>query len=161
MPPEGYGKFELNVHSNDCYTAERSEQAHRLPHHDRHHGHGGRPTRSSSSTAASTPTATTPPTGTSYPSLLSVTSTTLTPDADGTVGVQVTCGTGSKGCSGTLAATAGGTGLGSIPFTLPEEQTARLTLPGPVPATADQVGLTVTTTDAVGPTSTVTLPVQR
>ena len=21
MPPEGYGKFELNVHSNDCYTA--------------------------------------------------------------------------------------------------------------------------------------------
>ncbi len=21
MPTEGYGKFELNVHSNDCYTA--------------------------------------------------------------------------------------------------------------------------------------------
>ena len=21
MPPEGYGKFEMNVHSNDCYTA--------------------------------------------------------------------------------------------------------------------------------------------
>ena len=27
MPPEGYGKFELNVHSNDCFTAGGPEQA--------------------------------------------------------------------------------------------------------------------------------------
>ena len=27
MPPEGYGKFELNVHSNDCYTAGGPQQA--------------------------------------------------------------------------------------------------------------------------------------
>lgn len=58
MPPEGYGKFELNVHSNDCYTAGgptkltgfltlTDTRARRSP------------TRSSSSTGASTRTATT------------------------------------------------------------------------------------------------------
>ena len=81
MPPEGYGKFELNVHSNDCYTAGGPSKLIGLPDHHRHAGPRGhqprlrvrrllRPRDNS-------------PTGVEYPSLLTVTSPVVTPDSQG------------------------------------------------------------------------------
>ena len=82
MPPEGYGKFELNVHSNDCYTA------------------GGPSKLTGFLTITDTrgrevtnplfefdgcfdPGADNSATGVFFPSLFAVTTTTLTPDDEG------------------------------------------------------------------------------
>ncbi|MEJ7833801.1 MAG: hypothetical protein WKF79_12860, partial [Nocardioides sp.] len=99
-------------------------------------------------------------TGVSFPSLLNVTSTTLTPDDHGQVGLQVSCGAGSEGCSGTVTVNAGGQSLGSVPYTLREQSTDTLTLPTPVPVGSDEVSFQVTSATGIGPTSPVTLPVQ-
>jgi hypothetical protein len=158
MPPEGYGKFELNVHSNDCFTA-------------------GGPTKLTGyleMTTADGRTVTNPvfefdgcfdphgddtPTGHSFPSLLSVTSTTLTPKQDGTVELGLGCGTGADGCAGTVTATAGGRTLGTQSFGLEEEATDTLSFPTPVPRGARQVSFAVHVTRGVGPTSPSVLPV--
>ena len=58
------------------------------------------------------------PTGVEFPSLLSVTSTTVTPDADGRVGLQVTCGTGQRRLRGTVDRAAPAAGArDSVPST--------------------------------------------
>ena len=116
MPPEGYGKFEVNVHSNDCYTV----------------GSPSKLTGYLTLTDAKGREVTNPvfefdgcfdpgssdrPTGVSFPSLVSVTSTTAATDAQGRPGVQLGCGTGADGCAGTVVATAGGhpPRLGALP----------------------------------------------
>jgi hypothetical protein len=160
MPPEGYGKFEVNVHSNDCYTA-------------------GGPTKLTgylTMTDARGREVTNPvfefdgcfdpnsdnsPTGNSFPSLLAVTSTTLTPDPDGNISLGLGCGTGADGCAGTVTANAAGEKLGTVPFDIKEEATDSLTFPAPVPDGAKEVTFTVQTSAAVGPTAPVTLPVQH
>jgi hypothetical protein len=159
MPPEGYGKFELNVHSNDCYTA------------------GGPSKLTGFLTMADTkgdvvtnpvfefdgcfdPHGDNTPTGVVFPSLLAIASTTITPDATGNAGLQVTCGSGDQGCAGTITVTAGRTDLGTIPYHLTEESTATLPLPAAVPADAREVVFTAHTTTGAGPTSPVTLPAQ-
>ena len=85
----------------------------------------------------------------------------MTPDDQGRVAFPVSCGTGSDGCAGTVTAVSGDTQLGSVPFDLIEESTAKLTLPEPVPTGAKDVEFTVHTTTGVGPTSPVTLTVQQ
>src|SRR3954453_998748 len=122
MPPEGYGKFELNVHSNDCYTA------------------GGPSKLTGFLTMTDTqgdvvsnpvfefdgcfdPNGDNTPTGVVYPSLLAIASTTITPDADGSASLQVTCGSGDQGCAGSVAVSAGDQKLGAIPFELEREAT--------------------------------------
>ena len=159
MPPEGYGKFELNVHSNDCYTA------------------GGPSKLTGFLTMTDTkgdvvtnpvfefdgcfdPNGDNTPTGVVYPSLLAVASTTITPDPDGKAGLQVTCGTGNKGCAGTIDVAAGDTKLGSIPFEVAEESSTTLPLPAAVPAGTDELTFTVHMSEGAGPTSPVTLPTQ-
>ena len=159
MPPEGYGKFELNVHSNDCYTA------------------GGPSKLTGFLTMADTkgdvvtnpvfefdgcfdPNSDNTPSGVVFPSLLAIASTTITPDAIGNAGLQVTCGSGDQGCAGTITVAAGRTNLGSIPYDLAEESTATLPLPSSVPAGASEVMFTVHTTTGAGPTSPATLPTQ-
>ena len=89
MPTEGYGKFELNVHSNDCYTA------------------GGPSKLTGFLTMTDTegrvvtnpvfefdgcfdPNGDNTPTGVDFPSLLAVASTTITPTAHREAGLQVT-----------------------------------------------------------------------
>ncbi|GAA2113626.1 hypothetical protein GCM10009843_01500 [Nocardioides bigeumensis] len=57
MPNEGYGKFELNVHSNDCYTASGPSKLTGFVTMTDTSG-ARSPTRCSSSTHASTPAAT-------------------------------------------------------------------------------------------------------
>jgi len=155
MPPEGYGKFEVDVHSNGCYTAggpsklvgfqtitdADGEQVNNPvyefdgcfdPHGDN------------------------TPTGNEFPSLLNVTSTALTPDADNEIPLQLSCGTGSTGCQGTVAARAGDTDLGTVPVNLQEEQTTTLRFPTPVPTGADSVTFTITVTKGTGPKGPVT-----
>lgn len=155
MPLEGYGKFEVQVHSNGCYTA------------------GGPSKLVGFQTITDTkgdevpnpvyefdgcfdPNGDNTPTGNVFPSLLNVTTTALVPDADHTISLQLSCGTGSTGCQGTVAAKAGDTDLGTVPVNLLEEQTANLHFPTPVPAGADSVTFTVTVTQGTGPKGPVT-----
>lgn len=156
MPPEGYGKFELQVHSNGCYTA------------------GGPSKLVGFATLTDTrgrvvtnpvaefdgcfdPDGTDVPTGVEFPSLLSVTTTALRPDSRGRVALQATCGTGSSGCHGTVTAVAGRTELGTVPIDVDEEQTATLAFAKAVPDGAAEVTFTITLTDGVGPPKPVTL----
>ncbi|GAA2113620.1 hypothetical protein [Nocardioides bigeumensis] len=98
-------------------------------------------------------------TGIVFPSLLSFTSTTITPNGDRKAGLQLTCGTGDKGCAGTIVVTAAHRKLGTIPIDLAEESSATLPLPSAVPAGATEVTFDVHVTTGAGPTSLVTLPV--
>ena len=155
MPPEGYGKFEVQVHSNGCYTA------------------GGPSKLVGFQTITDTegdevnnpvyefdgcfdPNGDNTPTGNEFPSLLNVTTTALLPDADHKISLQLSCGTGSTGCQGNVAAQAGDTDLGTVPVNLQEEQTANVHFPAPVPAGADSVTFTITVTQGTGPKGPVT-----
>ena len=156
MPPEGYGKFEVQAHSNGCYTA------------------GGPSKLVGFQTITDTrgrqatnpvyefdgcfdPNGDNSPTGNKFPSLLATTTTALLPDSERRVSLQLSCGTGSTGCQGSVKATAGSAPLGTVPFGLKEEQTAKLQFPRPVPHGAKAVTFTFTTTTGVGPTSPTTL----
>jgi hypothetical protein len=156
MPPEGYGKFELQVHSNGCYTAAGPSKL------------VGFPTLTDTRGRVVTnqvaefdgcfdPDGLDTATGVEFPSLLSVTTTALRPDDQGRVSLQATCGTGSGGCRGSVTATAGSTTLGTVPIDVVEEQTANLTFPQAVPAEAAEVTFTITLTTGVGPPKPVTL----
>ena len=100
-------------------------------------------------------------TGVTFPSLLSSTTTALLPDAQGRVSLQLSCGTGSSGCEGTVRARSGRIRLGRLPFTIKEEQSATLTFPTPVPSQAGAVTFTVRTTSGVGPSGPITLDMPR
>jgi hypothetical protein len=159
MPPEGYGKFELNVHSNDCYTASGpSKLTGFLTITDTRGREVTNPVFEFD--GCFDPEGSNASTGVEFPSLLAVTSTTVSLDAAGQVAVQLTCGTGSEGCAGTVVASAGGTPLGSIPYKMAEESTATLTVPSPPPAGAATLDLEVRPRTGVGPTSAVSLPIQ-
>jgi hypothetical protein len=159
MPPEGYGKFELQVHSNGCYTAGGpSKLVGFLTMTDK----AGRTITNpvAEFDGCFDPQGDNTSTGVSFPSLLNVTSTTVQPTADHKAAVQVSCGTGAGGCSGTVAATSGSTSLGSTRFSVKEEQTQTITLPDPLPAGAQDVTFTFTPTVGVGPSKPSTIPLQ-
>ena len=158
MPPEGYGKFELNVHANDCYTAGGpSKLVGFLTITDQHGDDVDNPVFEFD--GCFDPSSSNEPTGVLFPSLLSVTSPSVSPGASGKVGVQVTCGTGSDGCAGTVTATAGGASLGAQQFTMKEEATDTIAFDTALPSGATEVTLTFTVTTGVGPPKPVTLPV--
>jgi hypothetical protein len=159
MPPEGYGKFELNVHSNDCFTAAGpTKLTGYLTITDKDGNEVTNPAFEFD--GCFDPAGDNAATGNSFPSVLNVASTSLTPDALGKIGLQLTCGTGSDGCSGKITATAGKVDLGSGSFDLREESTGNLTFPAPLPRGASEVTFTVKAATGVGPSSPVTLPVQ-
>lgn len=160
MPPEGYGKFELNVHSNDCYTAAGPTKL------------TGFLTLTDTTGAEVTnpvfefdgcfdPHGDNTATGVLFPSLLAVTTTSVTPDAQGGGAVQVTCGTGSEGCSGTVDVSAGDRELGSVAYDLKEESTEAIAMPASVAGDESEITLTFRPEHGVGPTSPVVLPVQQ
>jgi hypothetical protein len=155
MPTEGYGKFEVDAKSNGCYTAGGPSKL------------VGFQTITDKSGKEVTnpvyefdgcfdPKGDNTPTGTEFPSLLNVTTTTLLPDANNEISLQLSCGTGSTGCQGSVNAAAGGTDLGTLPVDMKEETTANLHFPTPVPAGADSVTFTLTTTSGTGPKGPVT-----
>ena len=159
MPTEGYGKFELNVHSNDCYTA-------------------GSPTKLTGYLTMTDakgrevdnpvfefdgcfdPHGDSSPTGTFFPSVLSVLSTTVEVDPQQHATLQLGCGTGAKGCAGTVTAVAGSARLGTVPFTLKEESTRTVTFPTPLPPGTKEVTFTVKGTTGVASGSPTTLSLQ-
>lgn len=160
MPTEGYGKFEVQVHSNGCYTA------------------GGPSKLVGYQTITDTkgdvvnnpvyefdgcfdPNGDNTPTGNIFPSVLNVASTILPVDAGGKVGLQVTCGTGAQGCAGTISAASGSAPLGTITYRLKEEATATLRVPAVVPADAKDVTFTFTPTVGMAPPSASTIALQR
>ena len=156
MPPEGYGKFELQVHSNGCYTAGGSSK---LVGYATLTDRRGRVVTNpvAEFDGCFDPDGSNAPTGVEFPSLLNVTTTALRPDGQHRVSVQTSCGTGSTGCHGTVTAVAGGTELGTVTLDADEEQTATLAFAKPVPAGAAEVTFTITLTAGVGPTKPVTL----
>lgn len=159
MPPEGYGKFELNVHSNDCFTAiGQTKLTGFLTITDTSGRDVTNPVFEFDS--CFDPNTVNTATGVTFPSLLAITSTTLIPDADGKVGLQITCGTGSRGCAGSVTAKAGTVTLGTVPINLKEEASATLTFPVAVPGSATVVTFNIQMTNGFGPTGTATIPVQ-
>jgi hypothetical protein len=160
LPPEGYGKFELNVHSNDCYTVTGPSKIIGFLTMTDPRGREV-PNPVFEFDGCFDPNGDNAATGVVFPSLLTVTSTSVTPDDKGWVGLQVSCGAGSDGCSGTLTAKAGGRDLGTLPYSLPEQSTGTLTMPTPVGDSAVEVSFHLRSATGIGPISAVSLPVQR
>lgn len=159
MPSEGYGKFELNVHSNDCFTAiGQTKLTGFLTLTDTRGREVTNPAFEFD--GCFDPASDDSATGVHFPSLLAITSTGVTPDAEGRVGPLASCGTGSDGCAGTVSATAGGTRLGTVSFRMDEESTAPIRFPTPLPAGAKEVSFQVTATSGYTSSDPVTLPVQ-
>lgn len=160
MPPEGYGKFELNVHSNDCYTAGGPSK---LVGFQTITDKAGREVNNPlfEFDGCFDPRGDDTPTHTSYPSVLNVASTVLPVSTDGHVGLQVTCGTGAEGCAGSIAVTSGTTSLGEVRYRLKEEATATLPVTTAVPAGAKDVTFTFHAQTGMAPKSPSTIDVQR
>lgn len=160
MPPEGYGKFELNVHSNDCFTAGGpSKLVGFQTMTDKRGAQINNPLFEFD--GCFDPNGDNTPTGNIFPSVLNVASTILPVDAGGKVGLQVTCGTGAQGCAGTISAASGSAPLGTITYRLKEEATATLRVPAVVPADAKDVTFTFTPTVGMAPPSASTIALQR
>jgi len=155
MPLEGYGKFEVAVHSNGCYTAGGPSKL--VGFQTITDSKGSEvPNPVFEFDGCFDPAGDNSPTGTEFPSVLNVTTTTLVPDAQNEISVQLSCGTGSTGCQGSINATAGETDLGTVPVDMKEEQTANVQFPTPVPPGADSVTFTLTMTAGTGPKGPVT-----
>jgi hypothetical protein len=159
MPPTGYGKLEVTVHSNGCYTVGSPSS---LIGYQTITDKRGRTVNNPAYEfdGCLDPNGDDSPTGVTFPSALTVTTTTATPDKDGHINVGLACATGVGGCAGTVTATAGSTVIGKVPFHLTEEATRSLPVPGTVPSNAKEVTFTVHTTAGVAP-SPATVPVQR
>jgi hypothetical protein len=130
MPVEGYGKFELNVHANNCYTATGPTKL----------------TGYLTITNAAGKDVTNPlfefdgcfdsdgdtnPTGVSFPSTLAVTSTSLDLSGD-RVYPQFSCSLGAEGCAGTVTATGvDGQPLGTATYDLEEGRSVKLAFASP------------------------------
>jgi hypothetical protein len=155
MPPEGYGKFELAVHSNGCYTAggpSRLVGFQTIT--DTRGGQVANPAFEFDGCFDTQGDNT--PTGNEFPSLLTVTTTALLPGANREISLQLSCGTGSTGCTGSVAAKAGDADLGTVSVDMDEETTTTVHFPQPVPTQADSVTFTITMTDGTGPKGPVT-----
>ncbi|MFL6060696.1 MAG: hypothetical protein ACJ72E_05660 [Marmoricola sp.] len=160
MPPEGYGKFELTVHSNDCFTVggpsklvgfqtitDKAGKTVNNPVYE----FDGCFDPSSSNTRS----------GTTYPAVLSLTSTVLPVDASNRTGVQLTCGAGANGCSGTVTVTDGSITLATMPYKLQEQATATLPIPADVPAAAKSLTFAFKPAVGIAPNGTSDVDVQR
>lgn len=160
MPAEGYGKFELNVHSNGCYTAVGPTK---LTGYLTLTDTNGRVVTNPAFEfdGCLDPASDSSPTGVSYPSVVSVASPSITPDASGHAAVRLTCGPGDGGCVGTMTVTTDGVSLGSAPVKVAEALSADVALPGAVPAGAKQVEIAVHLSTGVGIDDPVTVPVTR
>lgn len=160
MPPTGYGKFELSVHSNGCFTVGSPSS---LIGYQTMTDRFGRTVYNPAYEfdACLDPHSDGTPTGVTFPSALNVTTTTEIPDAQGRPSVGLACGVGAGGCAGTVTATVGTTVVGTGSFHLTEQATENVAVNGALPAGTQQVTFTVHAAVGVGPTSPVTVPVQH
>ena len=132
--PDGWGKFELNVHANGCYTATGpTKLTGFLTISDARGRDVTNPLFEFDS--CFDPHGSNAPTGVVFPSVLTVSSTALGTGPDGPT-VDVSCSLGEQGCAGTVAARAadGTTGTGTYDLEPGRKAPVDLTgvLPGPV-----------------------------
>ncbi len=160
MPPEGYGKFEVTVHSNDCYTAGGPSKLVGFQTVDDRRGHTvNNPAYEFD--GCFDPNGDNTVTGVRFPSVLQVTSTALTVDAAGKAGVQVSCGAGDGGCIGLMTVTDDSTVLGTVHYAIDEQATPTLAVPVAVPADATELTFSFASTTGVAPPKPTTVPLQR
>ena len=128
--PDGYGKFELNAHSNDCFTAGGPSKLVGLQTITDTHGndvpnpvfefddcfdpHGS---NAPTGVAFASPTPT-PAGGAVAPAALTLPSAGVTLDGHGRIAPRLACSTGDGGCAGTLTAERGKVTLGSTTYAL-------------------------------------------
>lgn len=160
MPPEGYGKVELVVHANDCYTASSPSKLVGFQTIEDRHG------RTVNNPVAEfdgcfDPGSEDTPTGVTFPSALQVTSTEVAARDAGATGVQVSCGPGAGGCSGVVDVVADRRRLVTVPYRIAEQATPTLRLPVALPSDAGSVSLTFRPTTGSVPPDPVDLPVVR
>ena len=160
MPPEGYGKFEVTVHSNDCYTAGGPSK---LVGFQTINDRRGRTVNNPvyEFDGCFNPNGDNTATGVSFPSVLQITSTVLAVTPDGKTGVQVSCGAGDGGCSGTMTVADDTQTLGTVRYGMKEQATPTLAIPVAVPADAKELTFTFTGSRGVAPPKPSTVPVQR
>jgi hypothetical protein len=160
MPPEGYGKFEVTVHANDCYTAGGPSK---LVGFQTINDHRGRTVNNPvyEFDGCFDPNGDNTATGVSFPSVLQVTSTVLTVRPDGTVGVQVSCGAGDGGCTGVMTVSDGSTTLGTVRYDMLEQATPTLAVPVAPPVDAKELTFAFSPTAGIAPPKPTTLPLQR
>lgn len=155
MPAEGWGRFELNVHSNACYTAVGPSKLIGLLTISDAGGHDvTNPV--SEFDGCFDPHADGSPTGVSFVSLLSITSPSLTP-GQGRIQPEITCSLGTGRCTGVVTAAVGRRTLGTVSYDLPDGQGGALSFPTPPPGT-DAVTLVVRPSSGRGPADPVVVP---
>ncbi|UDY23311.1 hypothetical protein [Nocardioides sp. Kera G14] len=163
MPSTGYGKFEITLHSNGCYTVGSPST---LVGYQTITDRRGRTVSNPAYEfdACLDPKSPDTPTGVSFPSAVAITTTTATPAADGTLSDGLACGVGRGGCVGTITAVAttpsGDVPIGEGSFRMSEQATRNVPISGTLPAGATRVTYTVDTTTGVAP-SPLTVPVAR
>ena len=160
MPPEGYGKFEITVHGNDCYTAGGPSK---LVGFQTINDKRGRTVNNPvyEFDGCFDPNGDNTPTGVTFPSVLQVLSTALPVDASGRAGIQVSCGAGAGGCVGTMTVTDdSGNTLAQVPYSMKEQATPTIALPDVVPAGTKELNFTFKTKVGVVPPKPATVPLQ-
>ena len=126
--PDGWGKFELNVHSNGCYTATGpTKLVGFLTISDTAGRDVTNPVFEFDS--CFDPNSSNAPTGVVFPSVLTITSTAVGSGPDGTPTVDVTCSLGEKGCAGTATAQSA-TGAVAVDYDLEPGRKSTLPLRG-------------------------------
>lgn len=171
--PDGSAKFEINAHSNDCYTAGGpSKFVGTLAITDTH-GHdvtnpvfefdscfdphaSNAPTGLDLSSKAPSQT---PTQQVASPAVLTLPSGTMAPDASGSIAPTLNCSAGQAGCAGTLTAQAGGkTVTTNYVLAADDQQPIKLALP---PNTTGTVSLKATPIIGTAPHRSATLTVNR
>lgn len=168
------GKFELNVHSNDCYTAGGPSKIVGLITITDTHGNDV-PNPVFEFDSCFDPSGTDKPTGVTIPTTTSSTTTSpapapaaltlqtapVTPSAGGRVAVHASCSVGDGGCAGTVSATIGGRSAGSRTFAIAAGKSA--TLPFQLPAArgrgSRKLHLALRMVIGTSSTATATIPV--
>ena len=156
------GKFELNVHSNDCYTAGGPSKIVGLAAITDTHGNDVmNPVFEFD--GCFNPRGTDRPTGVTFPTTTSTTTATVAAltlptgvariDRSGVVSILLACSAGAGGCAGTIAPSIGSRDLERQTFAIAAGKSARLALAIPRAAARGGTKLTLTVTPVIGTTS--------
>ena len=126
--PDGWGKFELNVHSNGCYTATGpTKLVGFLTISDTAGRDVTNPVFEFDS--CFDPDSSNAPTGVVFPSVLTITSTAVGSGPNGRPTVDVNCSLGEKGCAGAVTAQSA-SGNTAVDYDLEPGRKTTLSLPG-------------------------------
>jgi hypothetical protein len=171
LPPDTLpGKFEINAHSNDCYTAGGPSKIVGSFTITDAHGHqvdnpvfefdscfNPKTNNSPTGVAVATPSAT--PT-VAPPAAVTLPSGSITRASDGSLQPTLTCSSGDAGCGGTLTATLGHRTLGPVTYAIAAGKQSRVRLPG-AGTTIGRLTLTVKPTIGTASTTMRTLVVTQ